>query len=96
MARVVIKSTSFTRKALIALKKSDFIAAQLEPFADAIMDAAMQDPNDEYTSTLEKKTFVSAGPGGRISWQIGAAPLIGARVEAKRGTLQRALGQAGL
>jgi len=96
MAKVTIKPTAFTRKAMIALKKSDFIAAQLEPFADAVLEAARQDPNEEYTKTLRKRTFVSSGPGGRISWQIGAAPQIGARVEAKRGTLQRALGQAGL
>lgn len=96
MARVTIRPTSFTRKAIIALKKSDFIASQLEPMAQAVLDAARQDPNEEYAKTLGKRTFVTAGPAGRISWQIGAAPLIGARVEAKRGTLQRALGSAGL
>lgn len=96
MAKVTIKSTSTTRRALIALKKSDFIAAKLKPFADDVMDAAKQDPNPEYTKTLQKRTFVTGGPQGRISWQIGAARKIGARVEAKRGTLARALGSAGL
>lgn len=96
MAKVTIKSTSTTRRALIALKKSDFIASKLEPFADQVMDSAKQDPNDEYTKTLRKRTFVTGGPQGRISWQVGAAPTIGARVEAKRGTLARALGTAGL
>lgn len=96
MARVTIKATSFTRKAIIALKKSDFIAAQLEPIAAEVLAAAKQDPNEEYTKTLQMRTFVTGGPGGRISWQIGAAPTIGARVEAKRGTLQRAIGSVGL
>lgn len=96
MAKVTIKSTSTTRRALIALKKSDFIASKLEPFADQVMDSAKQDPNDEYTKTLRKRIFVTGGPQGRISWQIGAAPTIGARVEVKRGTLARALGTAGL
>jgi hypothetical protein len=55
-----------------------------------------RDPNEFYVNTLRKKTFVSSGPRGRISWQIGAEPVIGARVEAKRGTAARALGEAGL
>ena len=96
MAKVTIKATSFTRKALIALKKSDFIAAKLEPMADEVLAAAKRDPNEEYTKTLRKGTFVTGGPQGRIGWQVGAAPIIGSRVEAKRGTLQRALGEAGL
>lgn len=96
MTRVTIKATGATRSVINKLKKSEELAAQLEPFAQAVFDAAMRDPNEEYTATLQMRTFVSRGPAGRISWQVGADAVIGSRVEAKRGTLQRALGSAGL
>lgn len=95
-ARVTIKPTAFTRRAIIALKKSQFIASKLRPMAQAVMDAAQADPNPDYVKSLRMSTYTTDGPKGRISWKIGAAPIIGSRVEAKRGTLARALGKAGL
>ena len=91
-AKVRFKVTGSLDKAA----KSGALAAQLEPIAEAILEAAKTDPNPAYVATLRKKLFVSGGKRGRVTWQIGAAPTIGARVEAKRGTLQRAVGRAGL
>jgi len=91
-AKVRFKVTGSLDKAA----KSPALAAQLEPIADAILEAASTDPNPEYVATLRKQLFVSSGKRGRVSYQVGAAPTIGARVEAKRGTLQRAMGRAGL
>lgn len=94
MAKVTIKSGN--RSAISRIAKSDYIADQLEPIAARVLDAAQQDPNPEYVRTLRMRRFVTGGRLGRVSIQIGAAPRIGGRVEAKRGTLARALGQAGL
>jgi hypothetical protein len=92
MARVTIKQTGSLDK----IAKSDGLGDQLEAIASPVLDAARRDPNPEYTRTLRMKRFVSRGKRGRVSIQIGAAPTIGGRVEAKRGTLARALGSAGL
>lgn len=94
MARVTIRSGN--RSAIARIAKSDWIAGQLETIATPVLDAARQDPNPEYVRTLRMRRFVTRGRFGRVSIQIGAAPVIGGRVEAKRGTLARALGQAGL
>ncbi len=91
-ARVRIKQVGTLER----VAKSDALSAQLEPFADAILAAASRDPNKTYVASLRKRRFVSGGRRGRTSWQVGAAPVIGSRVEAKRGTLQRAIGEAGL
>lgn len=96
MPRVTIRPTAFTRQAINNLKKSSQIASKLRPIAQAVMDAAKSDPNDEYVKSLRMSMYTTDGEDGRVSWQVGAAPIIGSRVEAKRGTLQRALGQAGL
>jgi hypothetical protein len=63
--------------------------------ADAVKDA-VDDPNAEYMGTLQARTFHTKSARGvrRVVGQVGAAPGIGARVEAKRGTLARALGAA--
>lgn len=84
------------RRAIDKLAKSGELAAALEPFADAVLEAARRDPNEAYVASLRKRIFVTGGRAGRVSWQVGAHPVIGSRVEAKRGTLQRALGAAGL
>jgi hypothetical protein len=90
-ARVRIKQTG----SLDQVAKSDALSAQLEPIADAVLASASNDPNEFYVSTLQKRRFIRPGRRGRTTWQIGAAPGIGERVEAKRGTLSRALGEAG-
>lgn len=96
MSKVTIKATGATRRIINNLKKSDEVAEQLEPFARAVLEAASQDTNDAYVESLRIRRFVSRGPQGRVSWQVGAVSGLGDRVEAKRGTLQRALGEAGL
>lgn len=78
------------------IAKSDLLGDQLEVIAGPVLAAAKRDSNKYYVSTLRMRRFISRGRKGRISIQIGAAPGIGAHVEAKRGTLQRALGSAGL
>ena len=90
------KVTFSGRGDLSKIAKSDALAEQLEEIAKPVLDAAMRDPNEEYTATLRMRRFVSSGRQGRVSVQIGAGPTIGGRVEAKRGTLARALGSAGL
>lgn len=77
------------------MAKSPELAAALEPIANEVLAGAQSDPNEEYVKTLRKKLFISFGRRGRVSWQVGAAPVIGERVEAKRGTMARALGRAG-
>lgn len=63
--------------------------------AQPVMDAAQRDPNPEYVASLQLRAFRSGGRRGRVSANITAAPMIGSAVEAKRGTLGRAIGNAG-
>jgi hypothetical protein len=60
--------------------------------AEAIRAIAAQDPNEFYVETLDVHAWSSRD---RVHGQVGAAKEIGARVEAKRGTLGRALGASG-
>jgi len=77
--------------AVSKMAQSDEIAAALKPFAQNVYDRAKQDPNEFFRNSLRMKTFRSRGRSGRVSWQIGAEPTIGLRVEAKRGVFARAL-----
>lgn len=98
MAKVKIKlnTSSGSKGNLTKAFKSDHLAKQLEELATPILEAAKQDPNEYYVSTLDMHRFYSAARRtGRVSIQIGAAPEIGGLVEAKRGTLARAMGLAG-
>ena len=92
MAKVTIKQTG----SLENVAKSDKLGDQLEQIADPVWDAVNRDPNAAYVASLRRRRFVSRGRQGRISIQIGADPVLGSRVEAKRGTMARALGEAGL
>lgn len=83
-------------KPLSLIAKSQELGDVLERLARPVYDACMEDPNQWYRDTLRLKRFVSGGKRGRISVQVGVNPLIGARVEAKRGTLSRAVARAGL
>lgn len=94
MARVTIRPSN--GDALSKIARSDALAEQLETIARPVMDAAMTDPNPTYVESLRMRRFYTRGKRGRVSIQIGAAPIIGSRVEAKRGTLSRALGSSGL
>ena len=75
--------------ALTEMLKSPEIVAVLEGIGEQVLSAAQSDPNPAYVETLEMKVFE-----GRThkTVQVGAAPIIGMAVEAKRGTLARALG----
>lgn len=92
MAKVRLKVTGSLTKQM----SSDKLAAQLEAIASPVLQEAKGDPNAYYVSTLRMRRFYSHGKQGRVSIQIGAGPKIGSRVEAKRGTLARALGRLGL
>jgi len=93
MAKVTIRPVSGRRLSQIAI--SFKLADALEQIAQPIFDEAAKDPNKEYVRTLRMRRFYSGGRRGRVSIQIGPAPLIGRRVEAKRGTMARALAKAG-
>lgn len=83
-------------KPLSVVAKSEELAAVLENAAQPVHDAMAQDPNEFYRKTLRMKRFVSSGKRGRVSIQVGTESTIGARVEAKRGTMSKAISRAGL
>jgi hypothetical protein len=64
----------------------------LTDLGEKVLTAATSDPNPVYVDSLKLQTFRSSS---RVSVQVGAAPKIGAAVEAKRGTLAKALGSIG-
>jgi hypothetical protein len=76
-------------RSIDVILKSPKLRAQLEDIGQQVLDAASTDPNQAYVDTLEMHTFESSS---RVTVQVGAAPMIGMAVEAKRGTLARALG----
>lgn len=96
MGNVTIRAGSKSRSTIQAIAHSDVIAAQLRPIAQAVLDFASQDPNEPYVSLLRIRIHHSRGRFGRVSWRVGNPTALGARVEAKRGTLARALGAAGV
>lgn len=95
VASVRVRVTDANRKTFAALMQSDEVAEALEEVAEPVYREALRDPNDYYRSTLRMRRFHSRGRAGRVVIQIGAAPIIGGRVEAKRGTLARAIRKAG-
>lgn len=97
MSKVTVKPARTAQKAMRAIAHSDSTSAFLRPIADAIKDAASGDPNPRYVATLSIRQHHSGGRLGRVSWRVGCSiPGLGARVEAKRGTLARAMGVAGV
>lgn len=71
--------------------KSEALAAVLDKIGAEVLASAQTDPNTYYVSTLDQHRFYT----DRVRVQVGAAPGIGLAVEAKRGTLARALAAAG-
>lgn len=67
------------------------LANILEGLGSQVLAAAQSDPNPTYVASLDMHTFYS----DRVSVQVGASPAFGKAVEAKRGTLARALGSIG-
>lgn len=90
--RFVVKSGDALSKIATSRKLGD----QLEAIAKPALEFAQRDPNEAYVASLRMYRHTSKGRSPRVSIRIGAHPVIGSRVEAKRGTLQRALGHAGL
>jgi hypothetical protein len=76
------------------LLNSADVADGLRPFAASVESAARRDPNPEYSESIRVTEHRSQGRAGRVSLRIGATPAFGMAVEAKRGTLARALGEA--
>ena len=77
---------------LTEMLKSPEIGAVLEGIGSQVVSAAQSDPNPVYVASLRMQTFDTKD---RTHVQVGAAPSIGMAVEAKRGTLARALGSTG-
>lgn len=88
---MVSKVTIKGKLPISKIAKSPQLAGQLEPFADRVYSAVTRDSNEAFVATVRKKLFTSRGRGGRVSWQVGAQPRIGRRVEAKRGVFARAV-----
>ena len=78
-------------RALDEMLKSPQITAVLEGIGEQVLAAAQTDPNPAYVASLRLQVFESSS---RNTVQVGAAPIIGMAIEAKRGTLARALGSA--
>lgn len=70
------------------------VAAELESHAERVASAARRDPNPDYVDSVRVTEHRSAGASARVSQRVGASPAFGMAVEAKRGTLQRAIGEA--
>lgn len=91
MANVTVKGEIDVRD----LAHSPELSSLIREVAEPVFEAAKQDPNPTYVASLRFYEHHSRGRRGRVSWRIGAAPVIGARVESLRGTLARALGRIG-
>lgn len=87
MAKVKFKQV----RALDEMMNSRELANILEDLGAQVLSSAKSDPNPAYVASLDMHTFHS----DRVSVQVGAAPHIGKAVEAKRGTMARALGAIG-
>lgn len=83
------------RRPIKELATSAELEAVLMDLAAPVLAAAQNDPSPEYVESLQLRAFRSGGARGRVSANVTAAPIVGSRVEAKRGTLGRAIGNAG-
>jgi len=79
-------------RSLSEIMLSSEMEAELLKLGERVEAAASTDPNPAYVETLETHVFRTRD---RVHVQVGAAPGIGLAVEAKRGTLARALGSVG-
>ena len=91
VAKVTIKG----KLPLAKIAVSGQMLAQLEPFAKRIYDGVRQDSNETFVASVRMRAFKSGGKLPRVSWQVGAAPIIGRRIEAKRGVFARVVGAIG-
>lgn len=67
----------------------------LETLAAPVLAAAQQDPNPEYVESLQMRRRLSKGARARVAIIVSAAPGVGGSVEAKRGTMGKAINRAG-
>lgn len=67
------------------------VGAEMQRVAAPVEAAARRDPNPEYSESVRLTEHRSPS---RVSARVGAHPAFGMAVEAKRGTLARALGEA--
>ncbi|KTS90675.1 hypothetical protein NS183_07770 [Microbacterium testaceum] len=74
---------------------SEELEKVLMRLAEPVLASAETDPNPDYVESLRLRAFRSGGRRGRVSANVTAAPFIGSAVEAKRGTLGRAISRAG-
>lgn len=84
------------RGAPARLAKSSATVDRLEPVADAILRGAREDTNRTYSDAVYKR--VDRNSPTRVRWIITLPPYLeklARRVEAKRGTMARAVGRAG-
>lgn len=70
------------------------VAAELGRHAERVASAARRDPNPDYADSVRVTEHRSQGRSARVSQRVGATPVFGMAVEAKRGTLARAVGEA--
>jgi hypothetical protein len=97
MTRVKIRAGKNAARVMSRIAHSDEVAGFLRPTAEQILAAARNDPNPRYVAELIIREHHSRGRFGRVSWRVGCSiPELGAAVEAKRGTLARAMGVAGV
>jgi hypothetical protein len=91
MARARIKMDHAGMRELLT---SAAMADHMHEVAEPVEAAAKRDPNPEYAESVRLTDHVSSGRSARASARVGAHPAFGMAVEAKRGTLARALGEA--
>jgi hypothetical protein len=80
-------------RTLVPILQSPELEKILIKLGEKVLEAASGDPNQAYVDSLDLQVFRSAS---RVSVQVGALPGLGNAVEAKRGTLARALAGAGI
>lgn len=90
MANRIRLKASGMRELLLSAEVADELAGH----AERVADAARRDPNPEYAASIRVTEHRSQGGKARVSQRVGASPAFGMAVEAKRGTLARALGGA--
>ena len=84
-------------RSLSVILTSTEIEGQLNKILDRVEANASRDPNREYVKSFRRQIFRSRGSGrvaDRKIGQFGAAPGVGTAVEARRGTMARALREA--
>lgn len=82
-------------QSLSVILDSPEMAARVDGITAEVL-AGVTDPNPKFMASLRTQLFHTRSNRGvrRVVGQVGAEPVLGGRVEAKRGPLARALGAA--